>query len=88
MRTSTVLGLTGATVVTGLLGYAVYFDHKRRNDPAFRSALRKDKKRTSKELKKQNERKKREVEETIQETVTQLNQPGALPTSVQEKEEV
>ncbi|KAL7422603.1 mitochondrial import receptor subunit tom20 [Cryptotrichosporon argae] len=30
-----------ATAVTGVLGYAVYFDYKRRNDATFRKAIRK-----------------------------------------------
>jgi import receptor subunit TOM20 len=33
--------LTAATAVTGLVGYAVYFDYMRRNNPDFRKSIRK-----------------------------------------------
>jgi import receptor subunit TOM20 len=33
--------LTAATAVTGLVGYAVYFDYMRRNNPDFRKNIRK-----------------------------------------------
>lgn len=88
MHTSSVITLTGATLVTGFVGYAVYFDYKRRNDPAFRSQLKKDRKRTSKELKKQGERRKKDASAEIERTVKELNQPGAIPSGVAEKEEV
>lgn len=39
-RTSTILTVTGITVVGGLLAYAAYFDFKRRNDVEFRKQLR------------------------------------------------
>jgi import receptor subunit TOM20 len=32
--------LTAATAVTGLVGYAVYFDYMRRNNPEFRKNIR------------------------------------------------
>jgi import receptor subunit TOM20 len=88
MRASTVLSVTGVTLVTGFLGYAVYFDYKRRNDPAFRTKLRKDKKRTSKELKRAEQNKKKQVEEAIQRTVEELSKPGALPSDVEGKEQM
>jgi hypothetical protein len=42
--TSTRTVLLGAATISaaGLLGYALYFDHKRRNDVEFRKQLRKD----------------------------------------------
>ena len=33
----------GVAVVAGAIGYGVYFDYKRRNDPAFRRKLREEK---------------------------------------------
>ena len=33
--------ILGAITAAGLLGYAVYFDYRRRNDPAFRKQLSK-----------------------------------------------
>jgi len=39
-RTSSVLTLASITLLGGLLAYAAYFDHKRRNDVDFRKRLR------------------------------------------------
>jgi len=41
MKTSTAVTVAGATVATGVLAYAIYFDYKRRNDTTFRKKLRK-----------------------------------------------
>lgn len=38
--TRQLLTLGGATLLTAALGYCVYFDYKRRNDPVFRKKLR------------------------------------------------
>jgi import receptor subunit TOM20 len=38
MKTST--AATVATLATGVLAYAIYFDYKRRNDTTFRKQLR------------------------------------------------
>lgn len=34
-----VAGITALTAVTGLLGYAIYFDYQRRNNPEFRKGI-------------------------------------------------
>lgn len=86
MRTQTILSVTGLTVLTSVVGYAIYFDYKRRNDPAFRSALRRDKKRTHKALQKQTENHKKEVAAAIEEAVRSVNEPGSLPSGVEDKE--
>jgi import receptor subunit TOM20 len=39
VNTSTVLTVTGITLATSFVGYAVYFDYQRRNNPAFRKKL-------------------------------------------------
>lgn len=39
MKTSTAVTITGATVAASILGYAVYFDYRRRNDVNFRRKL-------------------------------------------------
>ncbi|GFZ52104.1 hypothetical protein JCM24511_09877 [Saitozyma sp. JCM 24511] len=41
--------LTAATAVTGLVGYAVYFDYMRRNNPEFRKNIRKQHKKLAAE---------------------------------------
>jgi mitochondrial import receptor subunit TOM20 len=40
-RSATILAAASLTVVSGIIAYAVYFDHKRRNDVEFRKQLRK-----------------------------------------------
>ncbi|KAG6813431.1 hypothetical protein H0H92_011128 [Tricholoma furcatifolium] len=49
-RLSSVLAITGITILGGFVAYAVYFDHKRRSDPDFRKKLRKEKKRVDKSI--------------------------------------
>ena len=39
MKALSLLSTVGAVTAAGLLGYAVYFDYRRRNDPAFRKQL-------------------------------------------------
>ncbi|KDN51444.1 MAS20-domain-containing protein [Tilletiaria anomala UBC 951] len=48
MRTSTIATISGVTLVTALIGYAAYFDYRRRNDATFRKSLGKDYKRMMK----------------------------------------
>ncbi|KAH9927200.1 MAS20-domain-containing protein [Epithele typhae] len=48
-RPSTALTITAVTVLGGLVAYAVWFDHRRRNDKDFRKKLRKDKKKVTKQ---------------------------------------
>lgn len=88
MRTSTVVTITVGTLVTGALGYAAYFDYRRRNDPQFRNKLRKDAKRSERAAKRESQQREREEAAFIEQTVADMSKPGALPTSVQEKEEV
>ncbi|KAI9834189.1 MAG: hypothetical protein M1826_005300 [Phylliscum demangeonii] len=42
MRTTIAVAVTAGTIVTGVTAYAVYFDHRRRTDPEFRKALRRE----------------------------------------------
>ncbi|KAF8592444.1 MAS20-domain-containing protein [Ramaria rubella] len=44
-RTTTFATFAALTVLTAIVGYAAYFDYKRRNDVAFRKRLRKEQKR-------------------------------------------
>lgn len=39
MKTSLVLASVGAVAAVGVVGYAAYFDYRRRNDPEFRKDL-------------------------------------------------
>lgn len=88
MKTSTTVAVAGATVASGLLAYAVYFDYKRRHDIDFRKQLRKDKKRVDKQTAQSN------IDDSaaISPTTDQLRaalakvQQESLPTTPQEKE--
>jgi len=85
MQTSTVVSLSVGTVVTGLLAYAVYFDYKRRNDPDFRKALKKESRRQARlakeEAEVQGKRQKEEIKQAVQEAIEE-----GFPTDVEEKE--
>lgn len=73
--TAIVFGIAGV-VATGALAYAVYFDHKRRNDPEFRKTL----KRQHKKLQKWNEESAKAAErghkERIRQAVDGANEEG------------
>lgn len=86
VSTSTVATVTGVTLLTGILGYAVYFDYKRRNDPQFRSRLRKDVKRTQREQKRKTEMRQKEADSFIERTVAEFGKPGALPEGLEREQ--
>ncbi|KAF3052543.1 hypothetical protein E8E11_003152 [Didymella keratinophila] len=76
IKTSTIVALSVGTVVTGLLAYAVYFDNKRRNDPEFRKALKKESKRTQRAAKEEAEHQGAEQKKLIREAVAAANEEG------------
>ncbi|KAF9006688.1 MAS20 protein import receptor-domain-containing protein [Cyathus striatus] len=53
-RSPSFFTIAAATLATGVLAYAIYFDYKRRNDPDFRKKLKKEKKRIQKKVSKEN----------------------------------
>ena len=53
MKLSSVLTAAASTLAVATIGYAVYFDYKRRNDPDFRKKLRKQSKQSVKVAKKE-----------------------------------
>ncbi|KAI9752846.1 MAG: hypothetical protein M4579_005461 [Chaenotheca gracillima] len=85
MKTSTVVAASVGTVVTGLLAYAAYFDHKRRNDPDFRKSLKRDARRQARAAKEEavahNARQKESIKSAMKEA-----QAEGFPTDVEEKE--
>jgi import receptor subunit TOM20 len=76
LKPSTIAAITAGTVVTGLLAYAVYFDHKRRNDPEFRKQLKRESKRTQRAAKEQEEAQGQEQKKAINEAVARANEEG------------
>ncbi|CAO1623875.1 unnamed protein product [Sympodiomycopsis kandeliae] len=87
MKTSQILTITAGTVLAAGVGYAIYFDHKRQTDPAFRKQLKKDKQKTKKADKKQEQAQKKQVEDAIVQAVLQVRQPGVLPSNPQHMEQ-
>jgi hypothetical protein len=76
LKPSTIAAITAGTVVTGLLAYAVYFDHKRRNDPEFRKQIKRESKRTQRAAKEQEEAQGQEQKKAINAAVARANEEG------------
>ncbi|KZM25882.1 mitochondrial import receptor subunit tom20 [Ascochyta rabiei] len=76
VKTSTLVAISVGTVVTGLLAYAVYFDNKRRNDPEFRKALKKESKRIQRAAKEEAEHQGAEQKKAIRDAVALANEEG------------
>jgi len=72
-------------VVTGLVAYAVYFDYRRRNDPEFRKALKKESRRQAKIAKEEAEVQGMQKREGIKAAVQEALEEG-FPTDIEEKE--
>ncbi|RAH61397.1 mitochondrial import receptor subunit [Aspergillus piperis CBS 112811] len=85
MRTSTLIAATAGTIVTGLLAYAVYFDHKRQTDPEFRKALKRNNRRMARAVKEEAEAQGAMQREVIKKVVQQAKDEG-FPTDLEEKE--
>lgn len=76
LKTSTIAAISVGTVVTGFLAYAVYFDHRRRNDPDFRKQLKRESKRQAKAAKEEAENAGKEQKKAIREAVERANEEG------------
>ena len=66
-------------------GYAVYFDHKRRTDPEFRKALKRESRREARAAKEQAEAQGEEQKQAIKMAVEEAREEG-FPTDVEDKE--
>jgi import receptor subunit TOM20 len=66
-------------------GYAVYFDHKRRSDPEFRKALKRESRREARAAKEEAEAQGQEQKQAIKSAVDQAKEEG-FPTDVEDKE--
>lgn len=87
MKTSQIVLASLSVLGVAGIGYAVYFDHRRRNDPVFRKSLRKESKKTSKADKKQAARRAQQEEGFIQELLQEVRTPGVFPSGVEEREQ-
>lgn len=85
MKTSTLVAASAGTVLTGLLAYAVYFDHKRQTDPEFRKTLKKNNRKMARAVKEEAEAQGAAQREAITKAVQQAKDEG-FPTDLEEKE--
>lgn len=85
MKASTVATISIGTALTGLLAYAVYFDHRRRTDPEFRRALKRESRKHARAAKEEAEAHGARQREAIKKAVTQAKDDG-FPVDVEEKE--
>ncbi|KAF2658820.1 protein import receptor MAS20 [Lophiostoma macrostomum CBS 122681] len=76
IRPATIAAISVGTVVTGFLAYAVYFDHRRRNDPEFRKQLKRESKRTARAAKEEAENAGKEQKKAIRDAVERANEEG------------
>ena len=67
------------------LAYAVYFDHKRRTDPEFRKALKRESKREARAAKEEAEVQGAQQRQAIKAAVAEAQDEG-FPTNVEDKE--
>ncbi|KAI8633439.1 mitochondrial import receptor subunit tom-20 [Xylariaceae sp. FL1651] len=84
--TSTIATISVATVATGLLAYAVYFDHQRRADPSFRRNLRREERRQARAEKDQADAQSNQKRRNVQAAVDAATEEG-YPTGTNEKEQ-
>ncbi|KAJ5584819.1 mitochondrial import receptor subunit (Tom20) [Penicillium hispanicum] len=85
MRTSVLVAASAGTVLTGLLAYAVYFDHKRQTDPDFRKSLKRNNRRLAKAVKEEEEAQGAQQREAIKAAVQRAKDEG-FPADLEEKE--
>ncbi|KAG0366480.1 hypothetical protein BGZ54_005286 [Gamsiella multidivaricata] len=85
MKTSTIVAATVGTLAVATIGYAIYFDQKRRNDPEFRRKLKKEKKRALKHQKEEEKKKVTRTAQTVEEALSGIKEEE-FPTSMEERE--
>lgn len=76
LKTSTIVAMSVGAVATGLLAYAVYFDHKRRSDPEFRKALKRESKRQARAAKEEAEAQGAQQRKLVKEAVERVLEEG------------
>jgi len=85
MRTSVLVAASAGTVITGLLAYAVYFDHKRQTDPEFRKSLKRNNRKLAKAVKEEQEAHGAAQRDAIKQAVQRAKEEG-FPVDLEEKE--
>ncbi|SNX82599.1 related to mitochondrial import receptor subunit TOM20 [Melanopsichium pennsylvanicum] len=87
MKTSQIVLTSLSALGIAGVGYAIYFDHRRRNDPVFRKSLRKESKKSSKAEKKAAAQRSQQEDVFIQELLQEVRAPGTFPAGVEEREQ-
>ncbi|KAL8644524.1 MAG: hypothetical protein Q9210_007212 [Variospora velana] len=85
VRPTTIALATVGALATGFLAYAFYFDHKRRTDPEFRKALKRESRRIAKAAKEEAEAQGAQQKRAIRQAVDDRQEEG-FPTTVEDKE--
>lgn len=85
MKTSVIVAASVGTVVTGFLAYAIYFDHKRRTDPEFRKALKRESRRQARAAREEAEAEGAQQQEAIKSAFKEATEEG-FPSGIEEKE--
>ncbi|CAG8978576.1 hypothetical protein HYALB_00010541 [Hymenoscyphus albidus] len=83
--TNTIVLATVGTLATGILGYAIYFDHRRRTDPNFRKSLKKEVKKQARAAREQAELDQKREREFVKIRVAEAKEDG-FPHDSDEKE--
>ncbi|KAF4769506.1 hypothetical protein N7455_009398 [Penicillium solitum] len=78
--------IVAGTILTGVLAYAVYFDHKRQSDPNFRKSLKKNNKKVEQSVKQEAEAGAAARVAELKNALEQVKRNGELPTDLEEKE--
>jgi len=81
----TIALISVGTLLFGTVAYAAYFDHRRRTDPAFRKALKREQKALAKQQKVAAESAARDQQRVIRALVEKMNEEG-YPTDDKEQE--
>ncbi|KAG0325244.1 hypothetical protein BGZ99_000899 [Dissophora globulifera] len=85
MKTSTIVASTIGVLAVATIGYALYFDSKRRNDPEFRRKLKKERKRVQKLAKEEANKLSTITTQTVEEALASIKDED-FPTSMEERE--
>ncbi|KAJ5488522.1 Mitochondrial import receptor subunit tom20 [Penicillium diatomitis] len=85
MRTSVLIAASAGAIVTGLLAYAAYFDHKRQTDPEFRKSLKRNNRKLAKAVQEEQAAHGAARRDAIKRAVQQAKEEG-FPTDLEEKE--
>ncbi|CEG75885.1 hypothetical protein RMATCC62417_10861 [Rhizopus microsporus] len=85
LKPKTVACITAGVAITACVGYVLYFDYQRRNNPVLRKKMKKEKKKAEKEIQKAQEKVKLNVLQVIDSVIEAASQE-TLPSTPEEKE--